>query len=310
MDNNLKIQRVMQEMLATVSDDENEKNLGMKGFERLYLFTNEHLEVYVKRLNVKNKRVLTVGSSGDQILYSLLNGAREVVCVDLCPIVKNYFALKVACIKNLSFEEFSTLIDAGDGIFSPEVYRKVSHDIFGESREFWDHLFLEGFTNSEYKINRVNLRLEDERMYLNNEQVYNEMQQKLKSLKPIPVMFLTGDIRRLPYNLHGDNKFDVIMLSNIAHYARSWNRERSKEQGTIDFIKLVKELTPFVTEKGVMQIDYAYRNRMGLYDKYCRLLGKDKISSSKVTVSVGPILYRPHTNNDKGEEFGNEHGNE
>ena len=65
------LERVLCEMLATNALTKEDYEKRMKGFEKLYLFSNENLGTYYKRLNLEGKRVLTVGSSGDQILYSL-----------------------------------------------------------------------------------------------------------------------------------------------------------------------------------------------------------------------------------------------
>lgn len=294
-----KIERVMVHMMFETHQETKETYPELKGFENIYLFTNENLNIYLKRLKLKDKRVLTVGSSGDQILYSILNGAKEVVCVDLCPISKYYYDLKVACIKNLSFEQFSLFAYEGRLIYSPSTYKKVSHDIVGESREFWDHLFLEGFSEAN-QIHRANIRMfEDDTLYQNNPKVFNSLKQKLNK-NDVAVNFLTADIRNLPDLLIGDNKFDVMLLSNIAHYSRNWNEEKSRTKGREQFIELVKKLSRFMNKGGVMQIDYAYHDRLDRYETYARALGRKQVSSSAISFMVGPILYRPE-NKEEGE---------
>ena len=93
MDKEEKIERMMTAMLARKGLDKSDEKYNLRGFERFYLYTNEHLNTFLKKINVKDKRVLTVGRSGDQILYSLLNGAREVVCFDICPFTISCFCI-------------------------------------------------------------------------------------------------------------------------------------------------------------------------------------------------------------------------
>ena len=290
-----KIERMMQAMLAKKTGDD---SLKLKGFERFYLYTNEHLNVFLKRIDVREKRVLTVGSSGDQILYSLLNGAKEVVCVDVCPFAEYYYRLKVACIKNLTFEEFDSLVNGSEEIFSPVVYRKVSHDITGDAREFWDSLYLDGFNHKECLITRANVRLMGNAIYLNNKDLYNKLQKTLS--KPQAVLFLQADIRDLPDILQEEDKYDVMLFSNIIQYAHTWNGGQTQECGEMEFLTIMKKLVKNLNSNGVMQIDYAYKNRLGKYKKYTKLLG-GQISSAAVSFQAGPILYRPNSEQEVAE---------
>ena len=50
-----------------------------------YTFTNENLDKIFKIMNVKGKKVLTVGSSGDQALYAIGKGAKKVTIIDANP---------------------------------------------------------------------------------------------------------------------------------------------------------------------------------------------------------------------------------
>ena len=281
------LERVLYEMLATNALTKEEYDKRMKGFEKLYLFSNENLGTYYKRLDLDGKRVLTVGSSGDQILYSLYFGADEVVCYDICPLSKYYFDLKVACIKNLSFEEFNKLIDLSKMIFSEEVYAKVSHDLNGESRLFWDSLYLEGFNDYDYDINRLHWKLLSNDVYTNNKEIYNKLQKILRA--GIKVKHMRGDIRNMPQKLTG-KKFDAIMLSNIAHYAKNWNEQKSEVDGQSQFYDLVSNLKTILSKGGFIQLDYAYNDRLKRYKKYADIYGKDKIKTATTYGNEGAII--------------------
>ena len=293
------LERVLCEMLATNALTKEEYDKRMKGFEKLYLFSNENLGTYYKRLDLDGKRVLTVGSSGDQILYSLYFGADEVVCYDICPLSKYYFELKVACIKNLSFEEFNKLIDLSKMIFSEEVYAKVSHDLNGESRLFWDSLYLEGFNDYDYDINRLHWKLLSNDVYTNNKEIYNQLQKILRA--GIKVKHMRGDIRNMPQKLTG-KKFDAIMLSNIAHYVKNWNEQKSEVEGQSQFYDLVSNLKTILTKGGFIQLDYAYNDRLKRYKKYADVYGKDKIKTATTYGDEGAIIYYPEGKNDSSKQ--------
>ena len=90
-----------------------------------------------------------------------------------------------------------------------------------------------------------------------------------------------------------EDKYDVMLLSNIIQYAHSWNGGQSQEVGEIEFLTMVKNLSKNLNKGGVIQIDYAYKNRLGKYKKYTKLLGRGTVSSAAITFQVGPILYKP-----------------
>ena len=56
------------------------------------MFSNEDLSYFFKSVNVKNKDVLTVGSSGDQVIYSLINGYDAQKAIE--------FAIAASCLKH------------------------------------------------------------------------------------------------------------------------------------------------------------------------------------------------------------------
>ena len=54
-------------------------------FYKIYPFTTENLNAYLTKYDFTNKRVLTVGSSGDQILNTFLMGAKDITVFDINP---------------------------------------------------------------------------------------------------------------------------------------------------------------------------------------------------------------------------------
>lgn len=296
MEQDEKLERFMLGMLPCVGDDAEYEKYRLRGFERFYLYTNEYLVTFLKKIGVENKRVLTVGSSGDQILYSLMLGADEVVCFDICPFAKEYFALKCACIKSLSFEEYRQTVGEDERILSPKVYAKVSHNLNQEAKTFWDEAYLNGFNETEFSFNRKNIHLIDNSTYLTNKEIYNKLKARLNGdlfNRDLPVKFIEMDLREAPDKLPSHEKFDVILLSNIFQYAKSWYKDA--EKGEREFAQTVEKLSSHLNKGGVIQIDYAYANRLEKYRKMQKMLPNGKVSSSAVSFKVGPILYKNTT---------------
>ena len=115
---------------------------GNNAMSRVYNFSNEYLDRIFKGMDLTGKRAFVVGSSGDQALHCIQNGASEVTLVDGNMWTKPYVELKLAAIKNLEFEEFSSYMTY-DQIFNHKFYSKVSHDLSPESQAFWDEIIMQ-----------------------------------------------------------------------------------------------------------------------------------------------------------------------
>jgi len=75
-------------------------------FDRVYSFATENVSDYLKYFDLKNKSLLTIGSSGDQVLNAYYNGARDITLIDINQFSKFYLYLKISAILSLSYEEF------------------------------------------------------------------------------------------------------------------------------------------------------------------------------------------------------------
>lgn len=57
-------------------------------FFRPYPFTTENISGYIKEFDLKNKSLLTLGSSGDQVINAALFNCRNIHVIDICPFTK------------------------------------------------------------------------------------------------------------------------------------------------------------------------------------------------------------------------------
>ena len=195
-------------------------------FYQYYQFATENIADYIKYFNLKNKSLLTVGSSGDQILNAYLYGARDITLIDVCEYSKFYIFLKISAILCLSYSEFREFFFE----YGTESYynkKRYSKDTFlkikptlrlldYESYLFFDELFTL-FRSTEIKDN-LSAAEEDRpkiitsyNTYLKDEQTYNALKNKLKG---IYFNFINTNI----HDANIDRKFDNIFLSNLCTY--------------------------------------------------------------------------------------------
>ena len=230
-------------------------------FDRIYPFTTENISGYINLFDLKDKSLLTLGSSGDQAINAYLKGAKDITLLDINPFTKYYYFLKVAAINTISREKFydffkyyghPTTFKSNEKAFNIETYEKLKSELRRldyESYLFWDDLFY------EYEPIEIRRRLfndDEERttveshfnLYLSSDDIYNKMKYIL--CKDTPT-FINEDINSL--NLK--KKYDNIWLSNVARIYDSID-------GIYDMTKSMYDL---LDDEGKMLIAYLYNYR-------------------------------------------------
>ena len=193
-------------------------------FSKIYPFTTENISGYIDYFDFDNKSLLTIGSSGDQVLNAFYNGARDITLFDINEYAKFYVYLKIAAIMSLSYKEFKafffrqgvTPFIRNQHMFSPDLYNKTKDNLRlldYESFLFFDELF------TLYEPTDIRERLFDDdedrnkvikgfNNYLQDEMSYN----RLKSvIRKISFKYVYGDI----FTDDIDRSFDNIILSNL-----------------------------------------------------------------------------------------------
>lgn len=198
----------------------------VKEFGKIYTFTTENISGYIDYFDLKNKSLLTVGSSGDQILNAYLKGCRELTLFDLNEFAEVYTHLKIAAIATLNYYEFQTFFFRlglneyeNKEMFSKEIYTKIKPFLKKSNYEAYmffdeiinnydkDQIRFSLFNDNEYR----NSVIKDFNDYLKNEQNYNT----LKSIiNDISFKYINGNIFTTKLN----EKYDNIFLSNICTY--------------------------------------------------------------------------------------------
>ena len=228
----------------------NNRGQANETFNRIYPFTTENIAGYMGDLNLKNKKIITVTGSADHVINSILKGASDITTFDINPLTRHYLDLKIATIKDLSYEDFLyTFLYAKNDLNSSKI-KKLN--IAEESKEFWlEQLSLKNdnwfkvrrsiLFNNEWNDSKCILRCN---LYLNKEN-YNEVKRKLDNVK---ISFFSADLKDISLK----EQFDYMFLSNIIDYIDLMYSSNSLE----NYCNLIKYFS-----KNVQQIYFAY-----LYD--------------------------------------------
>ncbi|MBE7082622.1 MAG: DUF3419 family protein [Clostridiales bacterium] len=197
---------------------------------KAYAISNEGLSFVFDGMDLTNKKVATVGSSGDQAINAILNGCRDVTIIDGNNYAEAFIEYKLAFIKTFDFKEFKQTFIKRD-FFSWRVYAKISHLLSDNARLFWDSVMLE--QSEEYGSIFHPMSIKDNMMIIDHrdrdsafyyeEKTYLKLQQILNSGE-VNIQYLIAEFSRFPKVLK--EKYDLIYLSNIFDYYDQDNKEK------------------------------------------------------------------------------------
>lgn len=198
------------------------------GFNYIYPFTTENISGYINKFKLRNRSLLTVGSSLDQTLNAILYDCKDITVLDINPYVKFYYYLKASCIISLTKEEYlkffcykdyPKVFKHNDDVFNIDIYNKIKltlRILDYESYLFWDELF-QMFNSFDIRDklfssdeNRMDTTIKSN-PYLKYEMYYDNLKLKLNKIK---IEFVNSNV----FNVDLKRKYDNIWLSNIGTY--------------------------------------------------------------------------------------------
>lgn len=191
-------------------------NSGNGTISQVYGFSNERLDAIFTHFNFKDKRVLTVGSSGDQAINAISRGAKDVTIIDANIFTKAYTEYKISAIKNLSYEEFRKAFLEEQNPFDWRIYAKISHDLSDSSKIIWDNIILNQDNSLETYENLVHQekwKTKTTSRFYKSEKEYNMVAKKLNTCN---IQYIYSEFTKFPSYANG--KYDVILFSNIFAY--------------------------------------------------------------------------------------------
>ena len=238
--------------------------------EKVYPFSNENTYEVMGKYDMKGKRVLTVGSSGDQVLNAVLLRAGDITLIDSNPLAEPYTELKIAAIKNLTMSETYEFLTRR-GILKQTTYDKIKDSLSPTAREFWDGIYALPWDKKrkfilEFAHINFDLRGKDTNKYLTDTASFLELR---KNLQEARIHYVDADLFDFHTKTHGT--FDYIFLSNIFDHVKDHDAFFS-EVTTLGKTKLRKN--------GKLQVNYDFIE--GLSIDYFKNAFKDHYGNDAV----------------------------
>lgn len=232
----------------------------------MYIYGTEIMDYY-KKLGVKNKRVLTIAGSGDQIINAYFYGAKDVVGFDLNRLVRYFVEVKFAAIQIFSYAEFLRFFGTGkkDAHFDYVLYLKIRSRLAKQTREFFDELYNyfkfngDKMARSAFFHQRVFTQqpLTVVNVYLRSEANYLKSRKVLFGRKT-PV--IPGNVTRIAGLLKG--KFDLINLSNVPNFLMTFYRKKEHKDPGMHFYDHVLLKLRKILNKGGRVFFYLYTSKI------------------------------------------------
>lgn len=248
---------ILKKAIVECEDKHIYKGKNYEFFNQIYPFTTENISGYIDSFNLKDRSLLTVGSSLDQTYNAVLSGCNDITIIDINPYTKYYYYLKTSCIIELTIDEFILFLKYKDypkifkdnkEVFNIDIFNKIKSTLKNldlSSYLFWNELFSKYqpkkvrdslFSICEYRYSM----LTQFNKYLNNNENYETIKKNIINLNP---NFINADILSTKLN----NKYDNIWLSNIGTYISN-----------LELKELTDKMINHLNINGSLLIDYIY----------------------------------------------------
>ena len=232
------------------------KNLNFNENTGAYLRTTENINGYYDRLYFKDKKILTVVGSGDQIFEAILRGAKEIDGFDISHNAILLYYLKEAAIKTLRYEDYLDFFFVERKCFTRELYNEIRNQLNEIALPFWDKVFnaenknpldiIETMLVSKHAFYMATMaasvKLSALSSYLTEENYY-KLQSKIDKAK---INISLRDIKNVE---QVSDTYDYIILSNIFEY-----------QDTEEFKELINRYREHLNDNGLIVVGYAYHD--------------------------------------------------
>lgn len=232
-------------------DDESRKRFSK--YSKMYIMTTENIDGYYKYFDFKDKKVLVPTSSFDHALNAILKGASEVDTFDINRLSFYISNLKLAAVKSLTYNEFINFF-LSDNPFNYETYIKIcqylDNDIIDYFNTIYKHFNYNGkIIKDSFLFHHGHKNLIKDNTYLLNNN-YDILKEKVKNTK---IVFINTSLLKLRKKIN--KKYDLIFLSNISDYAKSFFKENYLEK-YFNFIK--NNISKLLNKGGIIQLAYIY----------------------------------------------------
>lgn len=217
-------------------------------FDTLYPFATENINAYIDNFNLLDKSLLTVGSSGDQMINAITLGCKNITSIDICPLTEMYYYLKMASLIGLDRKNYINFLSRLSVFpFNKRYFNEIKEILKAlnfDSYELWDYIFNSLSKSEIYRLLRTDINFYDPDIilfnrYLSNDELY---EQAKKDVLNTAISFVEDDIISFDLN----STFDNIWLSNVGQYMET------------EFVSLVEKMTKILNSNGKMLLFYSY----------------------------------------------------
>lgn len=181
----------------------------------IYVHTNENLKEIFNKFDVKNKDVLTVLSSSDQLLSCLYKGAKKVDTFDRSYVTNYYYYLRKWLIEyeNELYPKYKFLHNNAYDLYHLIFDIKPKTKEERKARIFW----LVYFETNNYRCSKYLF----ESRYCQGDTPFKDDIETIKKIIPQRINFYCMDIFD---KTDLDKTYDVIILSNMLEYETNIER--------------------------------------------------------------------------------------
>ena len=212
----------------------NGQNSYVDDLAALYKNTNEDLTKILKDIDFKNKKVLTVQASSDQLFSSLILGAEEVDTFDANRLTEYYYYLRKWCLE----ETKKYYLPAKTSLLTKIVEKHYDENEY--AAKLWLEIIKEAKPNLYYS--KLFFK---EPMYWSvpykdrEEELIEILQEKDHDFKCLDIYKKTNI----------NKKYDIIIISNIIEYLLSGYYKESELQFTENMKDLLKDDGVIISSK-------------------------------------------------------------
>lgn len=231
-------------------------------YSKMYSMTTENISGFLNNLDLKDKNVLTVAGSGDQRINAYMLGAKNVTCFDINPLTKLQLNLKDTTLKNVNYEKFINFFGIYSGKYGSyykyldkEIFKEIKNNLDEDTYNFFNYIINDNQNIGSHEIYQNFDNNLDLLQRMNNYLTKDSFDVAKIIMNKKKIDFIESDIKTLPNKL-GNNKYDVILLSNISDYIHLMyeNKPLSSYRDLID--SLIEHLNLY----GTIQVGYIYSN--------------------------------------------------
>ena len=239
------------------------------GYQRAYFQTNENIDGYLNLVDISNsENALCVAGSGDQAFSLISKGINNIQLFDINKLTEYIIiGLKKAIILKYNYSDYfnilGKLVNYKSGF--KEIYN-VIYELIPYMEEKYQNFWLEIINyykmiqleeKTDYNLIPMLCLTNIEQIIKNNSSYLNTSKdyEKLKAnLKDALINFRYVNALNLK-NEYKDNKFDLILLSNILDYFHMyWD-----SNWPISYLdKYVNDLSSIMKDNGIIYLHYAF----------------------------------------------------